>query len=89
VRLEQRAAAGADGWAVVEQSLAQTGGLRLRGTVDGFGAALLAGCDGRMPLGALVPLLAAGYGLDEDDVRDGVLATVRELAEQGFLVTGG
>ncbi|MFL6136620.1 MAG: methyltransferase [Frankiaceae bacterium] len=86
VRLDQRATAGAGGWEVVEQSLVQTGGLRRSGAVDGFGAALLAGCDGTVPLGALVPVLAAGYGLDADEVLPGVLAAVRELAEQGFLV---
>lgn len=86
VRLDERSARTADGWSVVARSLVQESGLRLTGSVDEFGAALLAACDGNLPLGTLVELLATAYGLDTDAVAAGATTVVRGLVESGFLL---
>lgn len=85
VRLEQVATRGDEGWEVRGQVLRQDLGLRRSGGVDGFGATLLAACDGRTPLGSLVQLLAGASGLAVDEAVEQLLPAVRALVEQGFL----
>jgi methylase of polypeptide subunit release factors len=86
VRLHQVAGRDEDGWGVESQRLAQSAGLRWSGGTDENGAALLAACDGSMPLRTLFALLAAGIGLPESDIVEQGLPVVRRLVEQGFLV---
>lgn len=86
VRLHQVASRAADGWEVTSQVLQQEAGLRWGGGVDGYGATLLAACDGAVPLGALVSFLASSAGLATDEVVGEVLPVVRRLVEQGYLV---
>jgi hypothetical protein len=86
VRLHQVAGRDEDGWAVESQRLQQSTGLRWSGGTDEHGAALLAACDGAMPLRMLFSLLAAGTGLPESDVVEQGIPVVRRLVEQGFLV---
>jgi SAM-dependent methyltransferase len=86
VRLHQVAGRDEDGWGVESQRLAQSAGLRWSGGTDEPGAALLAACDGTMPLRTLFTLLAAGTGVPESDVVEQGLPVVRRLVEQGFLV---
>ncbi|MDT7573118.1 MAG: hypothetical protein QOE05_3292 [Actinomycetota bacterium] len=86
VRLHQVAARDEDGWLVESQLLQQSAGLRWSGGTDEHGAALLAACDGTMPLRTLFTLLAAGAGITEAEAVETGLPVVRRLVEQGFLV---
>jgi SAM-dependent methyltransferase len=86
VRLHQAAVRDEDGWAVESQRLQQSAGVRWSGGTDDHGAALLAACDGTMPLRTLFSLLAAGAGIAETEAVETGLPVVRRLVEQGFLV---
>ena len=86
VRLHQVASRDDDGWAVESALLQQSAGLRWSGGTDEHGAALLAACDGSMPLRTLFSLLAAGAGIAESEAVEQGLPVVRRLVEQGFLV---
>jgi hypothetical protein len=86
VRLQQVASRDDDGWLVESQLLQQSAGLRWSGGTDEHGAALLAACDGTMPLRTLFSLLAAGAGITESEAVESGLPVVRRLVEQGFLV---
>jgi hypothetical protein len=86
VRLHQIASRDEDGWAVESSLLQQSAGLRWSGGTDEHGAALLAACDGTIPLRTLFSLLAAGVGISEEETVEQGLPVVRRLAEQGFLV---
>ncbi|HEU0129465.1 MAG TPA: methyltransferase [Mycobacteriales bacterium] len=86
VTLEQVATHSPDGWAVAVQALQQHGGLRWRAETDPVGVALAAACDGTRPLRDLLPVLAAAFDLDPDDLGRGALAAVRHLVERGFLL---
>jgi hypothetical protein len=86
VRLHQVAVRDEDGWLVQSQRLQQAGGLRASGGVDEHGAALLAACDGTLPLRTLFSLLAVGAGISETEAVETGLPVVRRLVEQGFLV---
>jgi SAM-dependent methyltransferase len=85
VRLHQVASRTGEGWVVDTQLLQQEAGLRWSGGVDGYGATLLAACDGTQRLGDLLAVLAASAGLTEAEAADQVLPVVRSLVEQGFL----
>ena len=86
VRLHQVASRDEDGWLVERSLLQQSRGLRWSGGTDEHGAALLAACDGSMPLRTLFSLLAAGARIEENDAIEQGLPVVRRLVEQGFLV---
>ena len=86
VRLHQVAHRDDDGWLVESQLLQQSGGIRWVGGTDDHGAALLAACDGTLPLRTLFALLAAGAGITETEAVETGLPVVRRLVEQGFLV---
>ena len=74
------------GWQVEAQVLRQEGGLRWSGGVDGYGATLLAGCDGTRRLGELLVVLAASAGIGAEEAAEQVVPVVQRLVEQGFLV---
>jgi methylase of polypeptide subunit release factors len=80
--LEQLAEPGPEGWAVTEQRLRQTGGLRRSAEVDEVVAALVAGCDGTRTLAELGAVLDLAYGVDEAQLAP--MATA--LVDQGFLI---
>ncbi len=86
VRLHSVAGRTEDGWVAQAQVLQQERGLRWSGSIDDYGAALLAGCDGTRRLGALVAVLAASAGMDDSEAAEQVLPAVQRLVEQGFLV---
>jgi methylase of polypeptide subunit release factors len=86
VRLHQVASRDDEGWLVDSQLLQQSEGLRWSGGTDEHGAALLAACDGTVPLRTLFRLLAAGAGITEGEAVETGLPVVRRLVEQGFLV---
>jgi SAM-dependent methyltransferase len=85
VRLHQVATRTGEGWRADNQLLQQEAGLRWTGGVDGYGATLLAACDGTQPLQSLVAVLAASVGLSVAEAAEQVLPVVRQLVEQGFL----
>jgi SAM-dependent methyltransferase len=86
VRLHQVAERDDEGWMVESQRLQQSRGLRWTGGTDEHGAALLAACDGTMPLRTLFQLLAVGAGIPEQEAVEQGLPVVQRLVEQGFLV---
>jgi hypothetical protein len=86
VRLHQVAERDDEGWMVETQLLQQSRGLRWTGGTDEHGAALLAACDGTMPLRTLFQLLAVGAGIGEQEAVEQGLPVVQRLVEQGFLV---
>jgi hypothetical protein len=88
VRLHQVARRTDEGWLAEHQLLQQELGLRWSGGVDGYGASLLAGCDGTQRLGDLVAVLAASAGLGVGEAALQVLPVVRSLVQKGFLVGG-
>jgi hypothetical protein len=85
VRLHEVAARTAEGWEPVVQRLQQEAGLRWSGGIDPYGASLLAACDGRQPLGALIELLAAALDEPVGDLTEQVLPVISRLVGQGFL----
>ena len=86
VRLHQVARRTEDGWYAEAQVLQQESGLRWSGSVDVYGATLLAGCDGSRRLGDLLAVLASSAGISEAEAAEQVLPVVERLVEQGFLV---
>ncbi len=62
VRLTQIARRSEQGWLAETRLLQQEAGLRWSGTVEVYGATLLAGCDGRQRLGDLLAVLAVSAG---------------------------
>jgi hypothetical protein len=86
VRLHQVASRDEDGWLIESQLLQQSAGLKWSGGTDEHGAALLAACDGTVPLRTLFSLLAAAAQLPEEAAVEQGLPVVRRLVEQGFLV---
>lgn len=85
VRLHQVGTATAEGWEATQQWLQQESGLRWSGSVDGYGATLLAGCDGTRPVRDLVDVLAVSAGLTAAEAAEQVVPVLRQLVGQGFL----
>jgi len=85
VRLDQESAPGAEGFVVVAERLRQTGGLRRTGDLDPAGAAVLAALDGHRPLAEVLDDVAAAFGADRAELRQGGVAAVRSLLEDGFV----
>ena len=86
VRLHEVSSRGDAGWSVDARWLQQEAGLRWNGVLDAYGASLLAACDGRVPMGALVAVLAAATGLDAEDAMRQISPVIARLVAQGFLV---
>jgi hypothetical protein len=85
VRLHEVSARCEEGREPVVQRLQQEAGLRWSGSIDGYGASLLAACDGTHPLGALLELLAAAADDPVGEMTERVLPVIRRLVGQGFL----
>jgi SAM-dependent methyltransferase len=85
-RLHQHAAPAEDVWRVTDCQLELTRGLAYTGDADPYLAALLARCDGRRRLGALLEELAVAMGKDRAAVTATCVAIVRRLVERGFLL---
>jgi methylase of polypeptide subunit release factors len=84
--LHTEARHGPDGWAAGTRRFALDGGLRWVQETDELVAALVAGCTGALPLGELLDLLAAGHGLDRDELAGAALPVVAGLVERGILL---
>jgi methylase of polypeptide subunit release factors len=89
VVLETYAEPGAEGWTQVGAAVARRDGPRWRHEVDGPAAALLAGCQGVLPLGELVELLALAHDRPTGELVAAALPAVREFVRHGVLVPVG
>jgi methylase of polypeptide subunit release factors len=83
--LHQEATIGADGWAVDRQLLALPDGLRWSEEVDPLVLALVGGCDGTVPLGDQLAVLAAAHGVAEAALTEVAGPIVEHLVERGFI----
>jgi hypothetical protein len=87
--LRQEATIGADGWAVDRQDLVLPHGLRWTEEVDPLVVALIGGCDGTVPLGDQLAVLAAAHGVAEEALADAAGPIVAHLIERGYLEIAG
>ncbi|MEW2481143.1 class I SAM-dependent methyltransferase [Mycobacterium sp. NPDC049093] len=85
VFLEAQALPGPDGWQEVGAAVRRPGGPAAVIGVDEVMRALLAGCRGEVPLGALIQLLATHHGVDADALAQAALPEVREAIGRGIL----
>jgi methylase of polypeptide subunit release factors len=85
IALRQDAALGPEGWSVQRQVLALEGGLRWQEEVDPVALALVAGCDGSLPLRDQLSLLAVAHDVPEADLAAVAAPIVAHLVERGFL----
>jgi methylase of polypeptide subunit release factors len=86
VLLERYATAGDEGWSEAGAAVARAEGPRWRHEVDEPAAALLAGCQGALPLRELVELLAFAHDRPVDALVAAALPAVREMVRHGLLV---
>lgn len=84
--LQRHAVPGEEGWQEEGLAVARRDGPRWSHEVDEAGAALLAGCQGALPLGELLKLLSIAHDRPVDRLATASLATVRELVRHGLLV---
>jgi hypothetical protein len=85
VFLEQQSLPGPEGWQQVGAAVRRPGGPGAVLAVDEVLTALLAGCRGEVPLGALIALLAAHHGVDADALAEVTLPEVRTAIGRGIL----
>ncbi|MFT4125182.1 MAG: methyltransferase [Gordonia sp. (in: high G+C Gram-positive bacteria)] len=86
---ESRSLPGDDGWAEIGATVRRPGGPGAILGVDEVSRALLAGCRGVVPLGALVDLLAGYHGVDAEALAQAALPVVREAIGRGILYEVG
>jgi Methyltransferase small domain len=91
VVLDERHRPTPGGWEVTGRRLRQLAGLRYDGDVDPAVAAIVAGCDGERPLGAILADAATSAGVGTGELTAAALPMVRRLVERAFLlpVLGG
>jgi methylase of polypeptide subunit release factors len=85
VVLEEVLSPGPDGWAAVVRRLHRTDGPGWQREIDEVVRALLAGCQGALPLGDLLDLLAAAHDVPSDALIIAALPLVDELVRHGML----
>lgn len=85
VFLEQQSLPGPDGWQQVGAAVRRPGGPAAVIGVDEVLTALLAGCRGEVPLGALIGLLATHHGVDAGALAEVALPEVRDAIGRGIL----
>jgi hypothetical protein len=83
--LAQQATIGAEGWAVDRQVLTLPAGLRWSEEVDPLVLALVGGCDGTVPLGDQLSVLAVAHEVEESTLADVAGPIVAHLVERGFI----
>jgi hypothetical protein len=76
----------AEGWVVQQQTIALPSGLRHTEEVDPLVLALLGGCDGTVPLGDALAVLAAAHEVEESALAEVAVPLVAHLVERGFVV---
>jgi len=77
--------AGPDGWTPARTVLRQSHALRWELEADDAITGLVAACQGTVPLGVLLSLLASSSGASLDEVVGAALPVVRDLVARGFL----
>lgn len=77
---------GGEGWDTALEQLRLSDGMRWEVETDAAVSALVAGCDGTVPLAVLVEMLAAGLGADADEVGTALVPVVRDLVGRGLLL---
>ncbi|WP_439032552.1 DUF7782 domain-containing protein [Gordonia terrae] len=85
VMLEEHSLPGDDGWQQVSAAVRRPGGPGAVLGVDEVSRALMAGCRGQVPLGALLELLAGFHEVDADALAEAALPVVREAIGRGIL----
>ncbi|WP_026918823.1 DUF7059 domain-containing protein [Gordonia shandongensis] len=85
VFLESQSLPGDDGWQQVSAAVTRPGGPGAVLPVDEVMTALLAGCRGEVPLGALVSLIADFHGVDGDALAAVAMPAIREAVGRGIL----
>lgn len=85
VLLERVDQLGDEGWEATVRRLHRTDGPGWQHEVDELAAALLAGCQGALPLSDLVELLAAAHGRPADELATAALPMIRELLRHGMV----
>lgn len=85
VVLEQSSLAGDRGWNTVLRLLRRPGGPGATMELDEWGASLLAGCNGELPLALLLDLLATAHGLDAGMLAEEVLPVIRVGITRGLI----
>lgn len=85
VVLETVASHGTDGWQPSVRRLHRTDGPGWQHEVDELAAALLAGCQGMLPLSDLLELLAVAHDRPTDELITAALPIVRELVRHGMI----
>jgi methylase of polypeptide subunit release factors len=83
--LQQEATIGGEGWAVDRQVLTLPGGLRWSEEVDPLILALVGGCDGTVPLGDQLAVLAVAHEVEESTLAEVAGPIVAHLVERGFI----
>jgi hypothetical protein len=83
--LHQEATLGREGWAVDRQSLRLPEDLRWNEEVDPLVLALIGGCNGAVPLGNQLAVLAAAHGVAEAALAEVAGPIVGHLVERGFI----
>ncbi|SNR54173.1 Methyltransferase small domain-containing protein [Haloechinothrix alba] len=86
VVLEQINTQGESGWEPRIRRLHRTDGPGWQHELDELASALLAGCQGHLPLADLLDLLAAAHGEPTDALVETALPIVRELVLHGMLL---
>jgi methylase of polypeptide subunit release factors len=86
VVLENVSRSGEEGWESVLSTVRRVDGPGWRHQVDEVAAALLAGCQGALPLGELLALLSFSQDRPVDELVAASVPAVRELVRHGLLV---
>ncbi len=84
--LEQVSSLGSDGWEEFVHRLHRTDGPGWQHELDEGGVRLIAGCQGALPVGELISLLAGAYGADPTDLVRSAEPVLRELVRHGMLL---
>ncbi|CDO10182.1 methyltransferase domain-containing protein [Mycolicibacterium cosmeticum] len=85
VLLEEQSLPGEHGWQQIGAAVRRPGGPAAVIGVDEVLRALLAGCRGEVPLGALIDLLAAHHGVDAGALAEAALPEIRTAIGRGIL----
>ncbi|WP_132993774.1 DUF7059 domain-containing protein [Gordonia zhaorongruii] len=85
VFLETQSLPGEDGWQQIGSTVTRPGGPGAVLGVDEVLTALLAGCRGQVPLGALIDLLAGFHDVDADALAHAAMPSIRDAIGRGIL----
>jgi hypothetical protein len=85
-RLERECVAEEGAWRTVNARVVRQSGLGYSGSIDDFGAGLLASCAGGRTVRDVVASVAIELSQPADAVADAAIANVRSLIGRGFLL---